>query len=113
MNTSEILQRLQDGIIHYKDGALRVSCGTLYLRDIPVLELRHHEVEFHSAAFSMQALIVQRAVFNLMQERGMISQEEIFPTFQVQELGGYIISRCDPKSEPMAVSVCYNTRELL
>lgn len=114
ISAGELLKRLLNSTA-YKDDDCSIFYDTLYFHDTPVIVLYHDEVIFCSSAFSTTALDLQRVMFDLMQQEGMIDQKEVFPEFQVLHLGGWTISRCrPPKPQPaVVVPVCDDTRGLL
>lgn len=110
MNVDKILEHLLDGT-RYEDGNLYVANGTLYWRDVPMIELYPNEVVFYSLAFSGQELRLQRAMFDLMKQQGIIDRKAKF-----SEIEDYTISKCKlprHKPKPVTVPVCDDTRGLL
>lgn len=93
VKAEEILQHMLDGT-KYEDDNLSIADGTLYWHNVPVIVLHRDKVEFCSSSFvnendTFTVLIIQRAVFNLMQQRGMIDQKELFPAFRISFFDGY------------------------
>lgn len=111
MNADKILEHMLNGT-QYEYENLWVYYGTLYLRGVPIIILRTDKVEFCPAA----SLPLQRAMFDLMKQQGVIAKKAKFPTIEVLSTTGYSIpiARCKThEPEPMTVPVCDDTRELL